>query len=84
MPPYCSAGIHSLSNFETDDRADLVSGLCCFDTDGSRRPSGRLLRPSGTRVFVHGSLLLRAVAQRPTIVEAARRRIAVPHRPGLR
>ena len=55
-----------------------------LDAHGCRRPAGRLLRPSGTRLFAHHPLILRAMAQRPTIVEAARRRIALSHRPRLR
>ena len=62
----------------------FVPTLCCFDAHGCRRPAGSLLRPSGTRLFAHHPLILRAMAQRPTIVEAARRRIALSHRPRLR
>ena len=56
----------------------------CFDAHGCRCPAGCLLRPSGTRLFAHHLLILRAMAQRPTSVEAARWWIALSHRPWLR
>ena len=73
-------------DFQGDGSADLCSHFFffCFDAHGCRCPAGRLLRPSGTRLFAHHLLILRAMAQRPTSVEAARWWIALSHRPWLR